>query len=352
MYRPPLSLLIALALSASASAQITTIGPFTGSQSEGFETQPSGAFTACVTGRVFNNTGDLCTPGNTGCNITAGWGYYCQINPNSGNELFGSAAGYCKYTFDTPPKRFGGYFGNNFNMNDGLAVFVGANGQPVASLVINAPANCSWTWNGWDLNAAPTIKWVEIWGPSLPAGDFMMMDDMEVDYAPSGPATYTCTPGDPGITTCPCTNPPTGANRGCNNKAATGGASITGVGSNSLAAPTVVFTTANENASVGSVLLQGSAFNAGLTFGHGVRCAAGILKRLYVKIASAGSITAPAVGDPSIPARSAALGAPLNPGDIRYYQVYYRDTTVLLPGCPAASNQFNVTNAAVVTWQP
>jgi uncharacterized lipoprotein YajG len=32
--------------------------------------------------------------------------------------------------------------------------------------------------------------------------------------------------------------------------------------------------------------------------------------------------------------------------------VYYRDTTVLLAGCPTASNQFNVTNAAVVTWQP
>ena len=55
-------------------------------------------------------------------------------------------------------------------MNDGVAIFYGANGQPVASLVINAPANCSWTWNGWDLNAAPMIKWVEIWGPVLPDG--------------------------------------------------------------------------------------------------------------------------------------------------------------------------------------
>jgi hypothetical protein len=166
-----------------------------------------------------------------------------------------------------------------------------------------------------------------------------------------GPATYTCTPGDPGINSCPCSNPPSGPGRGCDNKGATGGASITGSGTNSLGAANLVFTTANENPTVGSVLIQGSAFNAGITFGHGIRCAAGVIKRLYLKISSGGSITAPAGADPSIPARSAALGAPLSVGDVRYYQVYYRDTTLLLPGCPVPANQFNVTNAAVVTWQ-
>ncbi len=157
-----------------------------------------------------------------------------------------------------------------------------------------------------------------------------------------GPASYTCTPGDPGINLCP----------GCNNKGATGGASISASGTNSLAAANLVFTTADENPTVGSVLIQGSAFNAGINFGHGVRCAAGVIKRLYLKISSLGSITAPGGGDPSIPARCAALGATLSPGDVRYYQVYYRDTTVLLPGCPVPANQFNVTNAAQVTWQP
>jgi hypothetical protein len=167
-----------------------------------------------------------------------------------------------------------------------------------------------------------------------------------------GPATYTCTPGDPGIGTCPCGNPPTGANRGCNNKGATGGASITGSGVASVGAPTLTFTTANENATVGSVLIQGTAFNAGINFGHGVRCTAGTIKRLYVKIASAGSITAPGGGDPSIPVKSASLGSPIAAGNTRYYSVYYRDTTLLLPGCPVPANQFNVTNTAVVLWQP
>jgi hypothetical protein len=167
-----------------------------------------------------------------------------------------------------------------------------------------------------------------------------------------GPATYTCTPGDPGINTCPCSNPPTGANRGCNNKDGTGGASITGSGTASVASSSLTFTTAGENATVGSVLIQGSAFNAGINFGHGVRCTAGQIKRLYIKIASGGSITAPGGGDPSIPVKSASLGSVINPGDTRYYSVYYRDTTVLLPGCPVPANQFNVTNTAVVVWTP
>jgi hypothetical protein len=167
-----------------------------------------------------------------------------------------------------------------------------------------------------------------------------------------GPATYTCTPGDPGINVCPCSNPPTGANRGCNNKGNTGGASITGAGVASVGASTLAFTTANENATVGSVLIQGTAFNAGINFGHGVRCTAGTIKRLYVKIAVAGSITAPGGGDPTIPAKSASLGSPIAAGNTRYYSVYYRDTTLLLPGCPVPANQFNVTNTAVVVWQP
>ncbi len=168
-----------------------------------------------------------------------------------------------------------------------------------------------------------------------------------------GPATYTCSPGDPGINACPCSNPPSGSGRGCNNQQATGGASITAAGSNSLATPTLVFTTAGENATVGSVLIQGTAFNPGINFGHGVRCTAGIVKRLYIKIASGGSITAPVFPtDADVPTRSAGLGDVILAGQTRTYQVYYRDTTVALPGCPVLANRFNVTNAAQVVWQP
>ena len=71
--------------------------------------------------------------------------------------------------------------------------------------------------------------------------------------------------------------------------------------------------------------------------------------RLYVKNAASGLVHAPEPGEPSITARSAALGDPIPPGERRYYQVYYRD-----PGpafCPPpAGSTFNATNALKVVW--
>ena len=253
MIRPHLSLLLALALSASASAQVTPIGPFTGAQSDGFETQGYGGFFPCIANRVFNNTADLCTPGNSGCNITGGWGFICSIGPNSGGALFGSAQGYAEYTFDTPAQRFGGMFGNNWQVNDGVAVFFDAAGNQLASLTINAPATCSWTWNGWDAGSGPLIKSVQIWGPSPFNGPFMMMDDMQVDYGQGSPGTNLCTPASGTTIACPCSNPPSGGNRGCDNSSATGGAELSSTGAASLSGDTVVFSTSDEKPTATSI---------------------------------------------------------------------------------------------------
>ena len=90
----------------------------------------------------------------------------------------------------------------------------------------------------------------------------------------------------------------------------------------------------------------------GVAFGQGVRCAGGSLKRLYSKNASAGSITAPdfAFGDPSVSARSAALGTVILAGHTYAYLAYYRDP-IVLGGCSAAST-FNATQTGVVSWFP
>jgi hypothetical protein len=100
-----------------------------------------------------------------------------------------------------------------------------------------------------------------------------------------------------------------------------------------------------------SIVLQGNALaSSGLVYGQGVRCVGGTLKRLFTKIASTGSITAPnpGAGDPSVSARSAAKGDPIQPGQSRWYLVYYRDPTVL-GGCPALST-FNATQTGAVNW--
>lgn len=153
----------------------------------------------------------------------------------------------------------------------------------------------------------------------------------------TGPATYLCDPGTSPTAACPCSNPPSGPGRGCNNSSNTGGASITGAGTASVSASTLVFTTAAEKPTALSIVLQGTNVNTGgIVFGQGIRCVAGVLKRLYTKTAVGGSITAPSGTDLPVPARSAALGDPILGGQSRWYLVYYRDATVL-GGCSAFS---------------
>jgi Tol biopolymer transport system component len=163
--------------------------------------------------------------------------------------------------------------------------------------------------------------------------------------------TSLCDPGVGGVIGCPCFNPPSGSGHGCNNSAATGGAVLTASGIAYLSMDSLVFTTSGEKPVALSIVLQGNALlSSGLVYGQGVRCAGGTLKRLFNKIASAGSITAPdfGAGDPTVSARSAAKGDPILPGQSRWYLVYYRDPTVL-GGC-SASSTFNTTQTGHVSW--
>ena len=146
---------------------------------------------------------------------------------------------------------------------------------------------------------------------------------------------------------CPCAN--TGAaGRGCENSAGTGGARLTAAGT--TAPDGVVLTSAGELPTVLSIFLQGTADNGtGVTFGDGVRCVAGNLKRLYTRNASGGVVSAPSGGDPSITAQSAALGDPIAPGSTRYYQVYYRDPELSFCAVPLGDG-FNVSSGVRIVW--
>jgi hypothetical protein len=165
-----------------------------------------------------------------------------------------------------------------------------------------------------------------------------------------GGSVAFCDPGSAGVIPCPCSNPPSGPGRGCDNSQATGGASISTSGIPSLASDTLVLTTSGQTANGTTIVLQGTTSIAtGVAFGQGVRCVSGALKRLYVKSpGGTGGITAPGPGDPSISARSAALGDPIGAGQHRYYMTYYRDP-IVLGGCSPAAT-FDGTNAQDVIW--
>jgi len=188
---------------------------------------------------------------------------------------------------------------------------------------------------------------------NLVSGDTNGVLDVFVHDRFASGFTSLCAPGSSGVLACPCGNPPAGLDRGCDNSSSTGGASIEATGIAYLALDSLVFAASGEKPSATSILLQGDALLAnGAVFGQGVRCAGGSLKRMYVKTAVNGSLTAPefALGDPTVSARSAALGAPLQPGQPYLYLAYYRDP-IVLGSCPVTST-FNATQTAQISWWP
>jgi hypothetical protein len=188
---------------------------------------------------------------------------------------------------------------------------------------------------------------------NLVPGDTNARTDVFVHDRYSTGFTSLCDPGVDGVSACPCSNPPSSAGHGCDNSSATGGAALSASGIAYLSRDSLEFTTNGEIPTSFSILLQGKAFlPGGVVYGQGIRCLGAPLKRLFAKTAVAGSITAPnfGAGDPTVSARSAALGDVIQPGQSRWYLVYYRDP-VVLGGCPVSS-VFNATQTGQVTWWP
>jgi len=183
------------------------------------------------------------------------------------------------------------------------------------------------------------------------------MDDLNQDFdvfvrdmAPTG-FTSLCDPGVAGVVACPCSNPPSGPGRGCDNSSATGGAALSASGIAYVTMDSLRFTTSSERPTALSVLTQWTGGHAtGIAYGQGVGCTSGTFRRLYTKSAVGGSITAPdaLLGEPSVTSRSAALGSVITAGESRWYIVFYRDP-IVLGGC-AATRTFNVTQTSRIDW--
>jgi hypothetical protein len=173
-----------------------------------------------------------------------------------------------------------------------------------------------------------------------------------------------CRPGIDFIAPCPCNaNQPTNAGAGCNalgpGNVLTGGATIVSNGTSSLSGTQpgvntlqLMVSSLPTSASESAYLLQGPTLIAPVTFGQGLRCVAGQIRRLQIHSPAPGNSTWPAPGDfaPTIQARSAQLGDPLSPGSVRHYFVQYRQS-LFIPPCTFPSN-FNASNATFVTWAP
>ena len=154
--RPPLPVLFVMAfLAPPAAAQIVSIGPFTGSDSEGFETQSAAGmsgFQPCLTGRAFNNQADVCAPVGGGVHVTGGWSFGCSLQEHSGTWLFGSTSGsYVEFSFDVPVRKFGGFMGTN-TPNQGVTLihFFDQAHMPIGTMPADVVNDCTWRWSGWE----------------------------------------------------------------------------------------------------------------------------------------------------------------------------------------------------------
>ena len=165
-----------------------------------------------------------------------------------------------------------------------------------------------------------------------------------------------CLPGTaPTTQGCPC-GQPNNPNGGCANfgPGSTPGAILWATGVASLANDSVDLYTFNHRfpGAVTNVFFTGSGGqNTGVAHGAGVRCVTTQLKRLYTGATSGGSLTRPSGADPSVSARSAALGVPITPGQTRHYFNIYRDPFAAGP-CGNTNSTVNLTNATSIIWVP
>jgi hypothetical protein len=180
-------------------------------------------------------------------------------------------------------------------------------------------------------------------------------DEIDGGSDPADPASHACGPGAPfcagdgsAAAPCPCGNFGE-SGRGCaSSRTGSIGSWLTARGSTSP--DTVVFTASGGITNELSMLLQGTVGLAGgSSYGDGMRCVVGTVKRLYSRRAVNGTFTAPAGGEPSVTTRSAAAGDPIAPGATRSYQVYQRDPVGSFCASPAG-DAFNVSNGYRITW--
>ncbi len=182
---------------------------------------------------------------------------------------------------------------------------------------------------------------------NLVAGDTNGVTDVFVrERMGSAPPAVFCS-GDGSATACPCANPGSPW-RGCAHSASSAGALLLGSGSASLAGDTFRLDASGMPPASSVVFFQGpSALGGGLatTFGNGLRCVGGQLRRLGRKLNSGGSSSlGPAAGDAPI----SVLGQVPPGGGTFHYQVLYRNTGGL--ACDPAG--VNTTNGLSVVWGP
>ncbi len=214
---------------------------------------------------------------------------------------------------------------------------VGTTGSLVYGYTASDNESISWT-NTTGSTQTYKIK-INVWASST--GNCNTYD-MVVGGTTGGVHVSYCN-GDGSGTLCPCGNQNDGSNgvAGCANSAGAGGGKLVATGSNSIAAGDLVLAGSTLQTGQAGLYLQGNNATGGgngTVFGDGLRCAGGGVVRLQIRNSgmTGSSFTTVNIG---------SIGG-VAPGDVKRYQLWFRDTAG-----PCGSG-FNFTNGIEVTWAP
>jgi hypothetical protein len=160
---------------------------------------------------------------------------------------------------------------------------------------------------------------------------------------PPPPPSKFCR-GDGTGTACPCNNSG-GSGSGCANNSNASGGSLDFSGTASVMNDTFVLTHSGAPNTAPLTFFQGTTqVNGGLgnAFGDGLICIGGTQVRIGGVTSAGGVASYPGAGNPSISVKGGVVA-----GNVRYYQVIYRDASSF-----CTTDTFNLSNGVAVTWLP
>jgi hypothetical protein len=187
-------------VAAAAHADVTPIGPFTGSPFENFEDlAPPGGYPGPYTilggaARINDSLANTFVVATSVASAETNWENFFPYN----GFLMGLIpTGWTVFEFDPPVARFGGYFGSAAIPPGGTITFKDSGGAVIGSLPITIPS-MAWQWRGWQSDVA--IARIEILADPTP-GRPLVYDDLVI-----GTGAAPCYANCDGSTTTPVLN--------------------------------------------------------------------------------------------------------------------------------------------------
>ncbi|MEM8677905.1 MAG: hypothetical protein AAGF97_00995 [Planctomycetota bacterium] len=176
---------LVLAIRSVLRAGVVSVGPFTGDNSENFNSFQGGTGGHAMLD-IFDGEATLVkgAAGSVKIEFSSSRGGDL-VTPRSG-PVFAGQFDVMEWVFHRPIRQFGGYFENNSRFDDVAVEFFDANDDLLGVASATAPHDAqAWTWNGWRFST-PVHRLTTAGNDIDFIQGFVWFDDMEISYVPEG----------------------------------------------------------------------------------------------------------------------------------------------------------------------